>query len=437
MAPLLLADDCTVLPSEHVLHVINRRGAFDVKGRDVHRLHERLSPLLQGSHSEAQLLSGVPEPGAAALRAYLAAMREAGALRDAAPGEAAPGGEPRVRLFLDGPLRRAVPHGAVHLCFATPREAGRLLLSLGRGRRLGGRLDCVVDESGDAGRRDQRAAYARWLLRNAVDVPGPEGRVRVFRLGEDGTLARVAEARAGVEPHLIPTQMGLVRFADVDQVPLVVATASHPFFPFELTACGLDYPTVREHLVRAFVVHALRGARPGTLTDPAGPDAAPVFAPTLPELRALLVERAARNQARRAAKVDLLSEPGDHASVRYLRDVLRLRFRALPGRASLGPDGVHRLRCGTDCATSVLCEKALAEILFAAVLREYYPTLRGRKVLLATSHRAFASADALRGLVRRSADNTGVPGGTGARWVRRWGSGAWVAESAPLDGGGG
>lgn len=94
MSKVRYEPESLILPAEGVLHVLNRRGIFDIRARNIHRLHETLSPHLDGSHDEAALLASVPAAQQPTIRHYLSKLREAGALREAdadEPGAAAAG----------------------------------------------------------------------------------------------------------------------------------------------------------------------------------------------------------------------------------------------------------------------------------------------------------------------------------------------------------
>ena len=63
------------------------------------------------------------------------------------------------------------------------------------------------------------------------------------------------------ELRSIPQQLNVITVADVNQVPLVVARAAHPFFSREPAMIGLNYDDAYEQLIREFCVGELLGKR--------------------------------------------------------------------------------------------------------------------------------------------------------------------------------
>lgn len=419
--PLLkLEDDCLVLPGHDAVHVLNRRGAFDLRGSDLHRLHERLHPFLRGDYGEDQLLAAVPAAQVEGVRAYLARLRQVGALRDAgAEGTAAPEGpDPQgtpdpgaaawgpalpatsfrsggatVHLSLLGFPEADAAGGpeTVRLGFTSPRQAGRLLL---HPRLLGGRSTVVVVDPPEeavltADELARRAGYARWLLRNELDLAPAGPRARVFRLRPDGTLERVAMLEPGARP--VVEQLALVRFAEVEQVPLAVVHAAHPFFTTKMAAVGVTHRSAHQHLLRHWLARERLGDAPGRGRFRAGPlDGSPrgcpvdeAFAPdrlprmvvggTLLELRVRAAEDAAERRAGEEVHpsaweaVDLLREAATNPVTAYLANSLGERRAALAAQLRRTGDGLWLCQAGPHRGRSFFRAKAVAEVLLAAV----------------------------------------------------------------------
>lgn len=471
---LALDTDSLVLPGEHVLYVLNRQGAFDVKGKNVHLLHRRLEPYLEGRYGERELLSAVPSSQTRGVRTYLARLRDIGLLRDEAPSSGsrrgAPGGRlgascPRSSLRLGG--RRIevsldgvpdTPAGTGRLFFAGPEEAGRFLLTLEGPERLLGRTVGVVVEPATEGppapdELDRRAGYARWLLQRETARADRENCLELYRLhGDSGALRRIAVVDRRQRPFSsLAEQLEVIRSADVDQVPLVVATAAHPFFVPAGTRFGLSYPEVRDDLLRELFVRS-RLAAPGPperrrffcgeLGAPLGSyvaesvawdrDARLEVAASRPELEVALLEQAAELWARASGrltwrKVDLLHAPETTPEIVCLRRILRLRTPGLPARAAEIPGGGLLLAAGRHRAVSLLPERAVTEILLKAVWERFYAAEPERAA--PSCSRPVRSTELGR-RVEALCRELG-PLRIGVRRVRAWGVTAWAGVLLP------
>jgi hypothetical protein len=414
MTPLRLHEHSLVLPADGVLHVFSRRSLHDLKGKQVDRLHERLVPHLQGTLDEDDLVRAVPLPQAAAVRSYLAGLREAGAL--GGPGGADPSAQGSVLAPLDalGPHRTrlrfrvgtrtvevsiggaaalAPEAGAIQVCFVTEAEAQRVLLSPARPGAPAGRATYVVVE-GEGGppsapEAELRTTFARWLLHNELDVLPERDRFRLFRLdAAAGDLKRLAVTEGMGTSHLrtLFEQLGVVRAAEVDQVPLVVATAALPFGGERATAFGVSSGAVQRQCLRTLLARVLlrsgAGGTPpvrvaGLPGEPRRPHAAGfTFASCRLEL---LLELAGRWAERRALTegvewepVDLLRVASPHAATAYLQEVLRMRLSELPGELARTGDGLSLCRSGAHQGRSFVQPHALAQVLLRTAWQAFY-----------------------------------------------------------------
>lgn len=471
---LALDTHSLVVPGENVLYVLNRQGAFDVKGKNVHLLHRRLEPYLGGRYGERELLSAVPSSRAGGVRTYLARLRDIGLLRDDPPASGSRGEEPigrlgatrpraslrlggrRIEVSLDGAT--AAPAGASRLFFLGPEEAGRWLLTLAGPERPLGRTVGVVVEPAPEGsptpdELNRRAVYARWLLQRETALAGREKCLELYRLhGDSGALRRIAVVDRRDRPFsALADQLEVIRSADVDQVPLVVATASHPFFPSVMTRFGLSYPEVHGDLLRGLLVRsrlAALGPRErsrffcGELAAPLDSYVAESvawdrgvrleIAASRPELEAALLDRAAERRAlaaRRLAwrKVDLLTEPEATAEIVCLRRILRLRAPSLPARTAKIPGGGVLITAGRHRAASLRAARAVAEILLTAVWERFYAA-ESETVAPAAPTPSF-SQPVREGEPRRRAETLRREIGplrVGVRRIRVWGNTAWA-----------
>jgi hypothetical protein len=482
MAPLRLADHSLVLPADGVLHVLGRRGVHDLKGRQVDRLHERLVPYLHGAVEEEELVRAVPAPQAAAVRSYLAGLREAGALADPAaepppadpesvlaPLDALSPGCTRVRfragtrtaeVDIGGAAAPDSEAGVLRVCFVSTAQVRSVLLAPAG---PAGRTTYVVVEDGTAveeGEAELRAAYARWLLRNELDVLPDRDRFRLFRLDSaTGELERLAlvEDEDVRRLRTLPEQLGVVRAAEVDQIPLVVATATHPLLDGRVTTFGTSVAAAQRHCLRAFLARVLlsRGAGTTPVTPLAGRLGEPrrswvSASPWKPSTKLavaacrleLLLELGARWAERRAEErgvswqsTDLLRVRSSHPATTYLQEVLRMRLPALSGEIACGEEGVFLVRAGAHRGRSFVRSHALAEVLLRAAWEVFYGGCRvpggHRRAIPACSPLDFEEPGELRrvlgdrvvAMARRA-----EPAALEAARLRCWGVSAWVGR---------
>jgi len=446
--PLRLDDRSLILAQKDGLYVFNRRGAFDLRGKDIETLHARLVPHLQGTHGEEALLAAVPPAAAGPLRSYFDKLRQVGALRtDTEPaGKAARpldelGPTCRrgrfawrghcVEISLDGPWPAPRTEGVARLEFLRPEDAGRWLWQLrAPGSGLGNQA-CVVEtpvaETLSAEILRHRASYARWLLGSGLDVERRE-RALLFELeAQSGELRRrVVLDDDGPEHALrtLPDQIEMLRSDGIDQLPLVVARAAHPFFAPEVRRIGLDKATVRKHLLGDFLMRVDRGAaEPGST--------APLVAASRCELAILLLEREVEKRAAREElrwkEVDLLAQEEPHPEVRYLQSILRLRRSSLPTRRAVTRDGAVYFEHGPHRALSFVPARAVAEVLLDVTWELFYGSSGGEVPLPALNLRSFAKPSELLRIATRLR-RLGARFTPGLRAVRRWGITVWTEE---------
>lgn len=481
---LSLSPDVMIVPGEDVLHVINRRGAFDLRARNIHHVHERLAGLLDGRWGEDALVAAAPS-GADAVRAYLARMREVGALVEIDPDQTdesrngsadAPElralGEGlrsasfeahglRVHVSLDGHDPRAAETHDLVVSFVAPREAGGLLLSSDRWLPRARRVTAVATVQGDGAGPDwaRRAAVARWVLRNELDVMDGAPRLRVFVHDEArGTLARSAVVHASGEltSRTLPEQLRVLRPAGADQLPLASVTASHFLFDFAVTRFGADSNELRAGVLRAFAARNLvrAAAEAGgcrfrlgpipapvrafgeTLVDPARVAAMPVVG-SLQELRAYALERLAEERfddgaAARWSDVDLLAEAAAVPALAPVAEALRLRGTSVDARVTQA-EGLYIFEANGRRGRSFFRAKAAGDLLLAVAwdaLHEGAPAhVLAEPPVLACDYEAFVSRVELRRVV-----NHELSRGAGRKLVARkaemWGLAGWVGDVA-------
>lgn len=479
--PLHLADECMIFPGENVLYVLSRLGSFELRGRRIHVLHERMQRYFDGAHTEGELLAAVPSSQAPALRTYFARLREVGALSTGTSRqhsqERSQVREPRRPAAHTLPAaeqvatalparRRDVADQPHRLLFATPEQAGRLLLRFPN--RTGASLTCVVAEPFEKGphsveQLEQRAVYARWLRRNQRHVAGPERRLRLFRLdGGTGALTRMLDVRESeaTGPSTLLDRLDVIRRADVDQIPLIVLTASHPYFRPTVNGYGVSYPLVHSYTARAFVARALLWPtkskpfctfRSGALGAPArtyvpvrvarAQTASMLTAPSWLQLRFhLLEEFVSRSLPAEAAEVwaevDILREQCSNPAVVLLQDMLRLRLPSLWVHAGMTSHGLSVFRHQGLAGSSFIREKAILELLLAAAWAEFYaeaPVSDSSPPSMACDPLDFVTAEELNHLVKTLVSRLRRQGESARVVVRRlrcWGTAVWVGALA-------
>lgn len=467
--PLARDPRVRVVPRKDVLYVYSRRGTDEVRGRSVERLHRRLEPYLDGRYSEEELVAAVTPSHAGAVRSLLGRLRESGALFPLEPeasakgrhGEGAGGDRSRgvsiiedrareVRLILEA-RHLPLPADRPVLAFLDAGRAARWLLSIRDERDLPARWTCIVivpDRDGPADETELRlrAESARWLLGTVFDpAPGARG-TRVFRFSaSEGALvdlARLTGEESG--PDLfdsLAAQLGLVRAADCDQLPLVVLTPSQALFPSATTYFGLRFEEVRLRAAGDCLLAAgqepatSRGGPVGSWEDAPGPSGVSKAA-----VEAILAERrilAGDLPASGWERVDLLSLETEHPDIEYLQSVLRLRKRACPVERTVGPRRTVILRSpeGAPWSASPLPHKAIADCLLAAVFEEFYAPRDDQAAALAVSDPLrFAAPDEWERVLRARAADPGA-----ARWssepalrpISIWGRELWWGGGAP------
>jgi hypothetical protein len=280
----------------------------------------------------------------------------------------------------------------------------------------------------------------------------------VYALAASGDLRRIAVVSPSGEPGLeaLPAQLGIVRCADVDQVPLVVLTAAHLFFAPSITHAGLHHETVRDQVLREFVVR-LHLAEDADLRARfyCGPVATPLsrYAPiamaptaidgmtiaaTLATLQIATLDRWAESrlqlQLRDAnwVSIDVLQQQATrHPVIAHLQQIVRVRKRELIAQVRETEDGFCTFRIGARSASSFLREKALADLLLVHVWDEFYhavePTLRCAYSDVATGSE---QREALLRAHQAACRQTKTPLFR-FRSLRRWGIAAWIGDVIP------
>lgn len=431
-----LDERSVLVAGRNVLYAYGRTATHTIRGRNVGALYRRLEPYLAGRYTQKQLLAAVPTGQATAVRSLLSRLEEKRLLRsDECVERPEPDGG--VRIALDG---RAVPDDPKTLAFLPADVAGAWLLRVDP-RSLQDRWICivVVPETADVlapSERIRRMRYARWLLGTLREEDAARrSEARVYTLSDNGILT--LQAHIGVDAGCPPLsslaeQLRLVRGASVDQLPLVVATASHSYLRPVVTRYGLRFVDVEHAALIEFLAECILNETPETSSqDNRRHRMAIADSPTALEAR--LIEDAAASELVAHSpcdEVDLLRLHSAHPDVGYLQRVLRLRSPVMPVLRHESPEGIVLLRCPRShlSAVSLIPEKASAELLMRVVWKEFYPAARvDGEPTPACSYAAFVTEVVLRERVDRLRPT--LAGGT-LRWqeLSAWGMTAWVGR---------
>ncbi|HEU4389215.1 MAG TPA: hypothetical protein VFV34_15540 [Blastocatellia bacterium] len=478
--------DSVIIPDDGALYVINRTGISGLKSRNIDKVHGILKPHIDSAPDEDALLGAIPPSQRATLQTYLEGLYRLGAIRfsdraapsdqdnktasllAAALGQGARGSlttcGQRVFVSLNGIIPSEIHSHDLCIFFAKPREVGRELVVM---RRLRGKMQrsivyVAVEGSepteGSATGRFNNRDYASWLLQSERQHSQDASAVRVYALNSTtGALTQLLSIDPTSSPEIqaIPQRLGLIQPAPVNQVPLVVATESHPLFDISRTLVGLRYEILCEELLSEFIVESalsesssLHFARPEART--LGPEKAKALTPvvgqepsrwriarSLLHLRiGLLEECFARHWEAwlgQSSEVDLLAEGNSHPEIEYLKSVLRLRVNRMPARLTETPDNLFVYQYSATFVFSLLRMKALRDVLLAAVLENFYPA---RPVDLAARQHtcdfaSFADDATLRDLAEKSEPSMARvtdPRRFVYRKARRWGRTVWFGR---------
>ncbi|HMG73600.1 MAG TPA: hypothetical protein VK582_08870 [Pyrinomonadaceae bacterium] len=409
-----------ILSAKDVLYVLNRRGIFTIQAKNIDRLHDRLKGHLDGKHDQDTLLASVPAPQRPTIEKYLTKLQEVGALHCVEEDF-----DELVFVSLDGSYPHPKKEHDAYLFFITPNDAHAVLFSLERWKKRAKKIVCVVAASTiDVERRKQ---YAKWLLSNFNIFPEQPFCYQLYQLDNaQERLTRLLEVRDSKAADLrtIPEQLNVITIADVDQVPLVVARAAHPFFSRDISMVGLNYDDTYEQLMIEFCTRELLGQHTQQV------------ARSRLHLRISLLERYAETQKTHdlltTESLDLLQDKTSHEDVSYLQDVLRLRVSSLPAQVSKTNANLFVYECNDRRACSFIRAKALRDILLFLTWDEFYQDASTQIYEFATSdYQRFIKDSLLRTIADEREADLFVkygPAQFSYRAVRCWGRTAWAGE---------
>lgn len=409
-----------ILAAEDVLYVLTRRGISTIQAKNIDRVHDRLKGYLNGKHDRESLLESVPATQRSTLEKYLTKLQETGALRSVDED-----GDKPVFVSLDGSEPSPQEGHDAYLFFITPAAARSILLNLEPWKKHAKRIVCVV--ASDTVGVDCRKQYAKWLLLNFTAFHEQQFCFQLYQFDEaQEQLTKLLEIKdtKDVDLHSIPRQLNVVTVADVDQLPLVVAEAAHPFFTHKLSMVGLSYDDTYEQLINEFCARELLD---GDL------EKQPLAHSRL-HVRFGLLELYAERQTTpdevTYESVDLLHEKSSHEDVNYLQDVLCLRISSLPARLSTTKTNLFCYESNGRRAASFIREKALRDVLLFLTWDTHYPDVAAQINNFATcDYQRFLNDPALREIADECETNLFAKYGA-VQFVYRsascWGKTTWI-----------
>lgn len=418
-AKLWLDPNTIILPAKGCLHVLNRRGATKIQADHIDAVHEKLKGYLDGNYQEGELILSVPAEKQSILEKYFTAMSQAGALQR---GEVAPGiagltvqedgcsllvtlQNKKIFVCLDGADPACDIDNHSHdacLLFVTPQQMDTEWKRIWRAHKSGPHLLYVIEKD-ELANREEKKQYAIWLL-GCSRMDSWEGRlIRLYTLNTTGPAlncffqARLSRDPKGSKAETKKIASELVTVTDHDQIPLVSARATVPFYSNSVAGCGLEYNRLADNLEREFMVQAVlaseanRGKvscvtelktwqRSGTelrrtRVDQRQAARWPVAGSLLHlHLRALeqFWWESPESRQGSSAEINLLQRHDKHPQIAYLTDVLRTRLHALPARIQTTACGLHVCQSGKRLAYSLVEAKAIRDFLLAAVKDQFH-----------------------------------------------------------------
>lgn len=488
MKTISVEPNSLILSGKDVLYVLNRRGIFTIKAKNIDRLHDLLKNHINGKHDEATLLSSVSSNAQKRMiKNYLAKLYEAGALRsienDELSQEQVEAGSQRTgskesrtsalwivrgqSVFVSLSRRLHPPPGHYDAClfFITRGQVKDALLSFERWRRRAKRIVYVIagTTQSQVMELERRKEYASWFLRTFSIFPEQPVCVQLYELDEvEERLVKLLEVNGAKRTDLrsLPEQLNVVTVADLDQVPLIVARASHPFFVQDISMIGLRYDTLHEELMLEFCARVMlievsnregmqfhveafgEGQKGETVRrvvlNPRSVSAVSAWhvAASRLHLRFRLLEHYAAQTTLDSLKtqsVDLMEEETSHPDVLYLRRVLRLRTRNLPARLLTTEGNLFIYECNGCRSCSLIRAKALRDILLIISWETFYSDASAQinKFALQSDFRKFINDSELRTIMEQGEAKLFRQYGDAHliyRQIGCWGRTAWVGQ---------
>jgi hypothetical protein len=482
---LSISASTVILAARGWLYVINRKRVAKIQAAGIEKVHQKLYPYLNGMYSQENLLSAVTVEQRVLIKTYLDAMLQAGAIR----GEAekantqqtrdrghtraedhdgieglcgvATDGKHRIFISLEGNWPTTAERYSACIIFLRSEQMVEAWKAIWTPRTCMRHLICVVvtGESGGAMEhsRNQRMAYAQWLISSLEIDAGRSRTLRVYRLEiEEPSLALLyrLEATSKSQANAVGTE--LTSLTNDPQLPLLSVRVAFPFWPEQITRYGLEYEQLSRELERELIVRiVLAGyADPERISFVAQPLAGGsprkrlvlaharyeevsgwAVAGTLLHARVRALENCLYHHTAldliTTREVDFLQASETDVQIGYLTKILGMRIEAMRGTIAETRSGLFVVRYGVHCAYSVIEPKAVRDLLLTAAANQFYENSIGRAM---TGHQCdffnFLPEDELDQLLvarDRIIQEQRLARRFLFKRVNRWGYSAWVA----------
>jgi len=421
---LLIDPAAVIIPAKGWLYIFNRKGLTKIQARQIDEVHDRLKHYLNGQYKKEDLLSAVSPEKRSAIEKYLEAIAEADGFLQ--PGQADreqyPANQEKIpdfrsrsqlftfygkRVFVSCHGHQEDPHQPecdLRFAFCTPAQMDAAWSGIWRQGTKGPHLIYVIAQDSTAlrwavdGEVVGDGQLLAWLLATVRSESWNGRKLRVYSLDADSGLTLRFEGAFTHQPekkHLVPD---FVRMTQDDQIPLVVAQASLPFYATSVTGCGIQYDLLQEELRRELVVRGVlaasgESAKHAFVTERTGGNGSnprlrrarirlpeshlwPIAASLL-EARAGALERFCwslsepySDTGRREA--DLLQPGQPHPHIAHLTDILRTRLRTLIVNIRSTVCGLHVCQSQGRIAYSFIESKAIRDLLIMVTKDTFY-----------------------------------------------------------------
>lgn len=435
MASIRVDPGSLILPSDESLYVVSKRGTAVLRSTGLLQLHQRLHSYLEQGCSEQDLVAAAGEISAGAVRAYLKAMVQSGAVyvekNGATNGHGASRNNPvigiaahqpdlpvrsfvadgmQVLISLDGTIPESSGSWDICILFAQPDAIWNHLLRSNAPNRYLASCAYYIFEDGPEQtakleNKDlrRRAVYANWLLQNTLSLPRSSRYINVYRLEtRTGSMARLLcfDYRRPFDFLTLPEKFGMVESTEAEQSPLASAKVGHRIAPASAIGFGIRHDhSLHESLIGKLLAqsilhfHDKTGFRmlPDNFKKNIGKTRIQAASTefdsidnTMPShcmstsllgLRAMLIEDLAAQtsfDAVSSGELDLLGEASDHWQIKYLADVLRTRRSSLRARFISTDQGLYGYEIEGIRRFSIIRNKALRDTLLDLVATTFY-----------------------------------------------------------------
>lgn len=281
MSKLRIDTSAIVAPESDCLYVHSRKGDFELKGKQIGLLYQKLTPALDGRFSKKEILSAVPQTHHKLFADCLQRLEDSGVVA-LIPQPASFTGIPaqlfseqqlhfdletetrKIRVHLGVPQPTPKPPGNCAIFICEKSDVGRLLISRFYRRFKQIVLYLLVVSSDDISRLRETGRLSAGLLNNLRQIvnrlqnlPFSGGQVVVFRPKNGFLKSEVHFSVRDMVNGNMQERLNLIRPLSIDQIPLIGVAAKSLFWKFEFRHFGFSYPEVQKTLLRRYQAKAL------------------------------------------------------------------------------------------------------------------------------------------------------------------------------------